>query len=45
MGYEDPAFEGNRVTFTCLSGLILNGSNFNYQYVWGMENGNQTLRK
>ena len=27
MGYEDPAFEGNRVTFTCLSGLILDGSN------------------
>ena len=23
----DPAFEGNRVTFTCLSGLILNRSN------------------
>ena len=27
MGYEDPAFEGNRVIFTCLSGLMLNGSN------------------
>ena len=27
MGYEDPAFEGSRVAFTCLSGLILNGSN------------------
>ena len=27
MGYEDPAFEGNRVTFTCPSGQILDGSN------------------
>ena len=27
VGYEDPALEGKNITFTCLSGGILNGPN------------------
>ena len=27
VGYEDPALEGEVITFTCPSGLILTGSN------------------
>ena len=27
VGYEDPALEGENITFTCLSGAILSGPN------------------
>ena len=27
VGYEDPVLEGENITFTCLSGAILNGPN------------------
>ena len=27
LGYRDPAVEGNNITFSCLSGRVLNGPN------------------
>ena len=46
VGYEDPALEGENITFTCPIGAILTGP---YSviplHVWRMENGNQTLER
>ena len=41
MGYEEPALEGENITFTCPTGAMLTG--LTCLYVWRMENGNQTL--